>query len=100
MHDTMIGSHYDIDRESDIGMEPTEPQSAAGDAKALPDHATDDQLLKLYNSQRDHSAFEELVQRHGPLVWRVCRGVLGQTQDAEDAFQATFVVLIRKAGSV
>jgi RNA polymerase sigma factor (sigma-70 family) len=61
---------------------------------------TDQELLHDFAADRDESAFTILVQRHGPLVWGVCRRVLHQTQDAEDAFQATFVVLARKAGRI
>ena len=64
---------------------------------------SDRQLVQQFLTARDgadHAAFTALVERHGPMVHGVCREVLGNAQDADDAFQATFLVLARKAGSV
>ena len=62
--------------------------------------ADDAELLKGFAARRDARAFEELLRRHGPLVWRVCRRLLTQADRAEDAFQATFLVLFRRARSL
>jgi RNA polymerase sigma factor (sigma-70 family) len=64
---------------------------------------SDGHLLDQFLARRDEgaeSAFAGLVARHGPMVWSVCRGVLSDSHAAEDAFQATFLILVRKAGSI
>src|SRR5262249_30805654 len=61
---------------------------------------TDGQLLERFATDRGdvaELAFAVLVERHGPMVMRVCRGVLGDVNDAQDAFQATFLVLVKRA---
>src|SRR5262249_19669293 len=59
--------------------------------------ASDRDLLATYELEHGQAAFTELMRRHGPMVLRTCRRVLGRGPDAEDAFQATFVLLARKA---
>src|SRR6478609_634006 len=62
--------------------------------------ASDHDLLAAYEMERGQAAFTELMRRHGPMVLRTCRRVLGHGPDAEDAFQATFVILARRAGQL
>jgi DNA-directed RNA polymerase specialized sigma24 family protein len=62
--------------------------------------SSDRQLLEDFLKRRDEAAFTELVRRHGPMVLNVCRCVLHHEQDAEDAFQAAFLVLAQKASSI
>jgi RNA polymerase sigma factor (sigma-70 family) len=60
----------------------------------------DSELLGRFAATRDSDAFEELVRRHGPLVWAVCRQLLAHQADAEDAFQAVFLALVRSASAI
>ena len=81
------------------GVRDLEMLLGTGTAGAL----TDRELLERYTSRTDEAAEQAittLVNRHGPMVLRVCRAVLRDSHDAEDAFQATFLVLVRRARSL
>ena len=67
--------------------------------RVVGDGLRDGELLGRYVDRRDEAALAALVNRHGPMVWGVCRRHLSH-HDAEDAFQATFIVLVRKAASI
>ncbi len=69
------------------------------DAEAARD-LSDAELLERFRSRREEAAFALLVQRHGPMVLGICRRVLGNAHEAEDTFQTTFLVLVRKAASI
>jgi RNA polymerase sigma factor (sigma-70 family) len=69
-------------------------------ARAHDGPLTDGQLLECFIARREEAAFAALVHRHGPMVLGVCRRVLDHAHDADDAFQATFLLLVRKAASV
>lgn len=78
-------------------MTPTLLHAVARRAEAI---TPDADLLARYARERDSAAFEELVRRHGPLVWAVCRHLLPHHADAEDAFQAVFLALVRSASGI
>src|SRR5262245_49461908 len=79
---------------------PTVARHAAALADAPGPGAADADLLRRYAEDRNEAAFAELHRRHGPLVWVACRHLLPDAADAEDAYQATFLALVRSAGSV
>jgi RNA polymerase sigma factor (sigma-70 family) len=83
---------------TDVRQEPARKVRPA--SAILARDESDEALLRRFATQRDEGAFAALVQRYGPMVLGVCRRVLNHTDDAEDAFQATFLVLVYKASSI
>src|SRR5437016_2262593 len=72
---------------------------ALGETQAVAE-ASDAELLERFTARHEEAAFAGLLRRHGPMVWAVSRRVLPAVQDAEDIFQASFLLLARKAGSI
>ncbi len=100
-----FGGHLmlnDLHNEGEAGM----PYSPSGERELVPLHLedlaipSDAALLQHYLDAQDASAFAALVERHGPMVLATCRRQLGNSSDADDAFQATVLVLARKAASI
>src|SRR5260221_12271623 len=69
-------------------------------AQPASDRVADSDLLRRFALNRDSAAFELILRRHADAVWTACRRILPSDADAEDAFQAAFLVLIQKAGSI
>jgi|SRR5581483_5364933 len=81
-------------------LEARRPDGLVGLAPAVGGILTDGDLLNRWSAGDDPSALEQLIRRHGGMVFGVCRRLLGDTPDADDAFQATFLVLVRKAAAL
>lgn len=96
------GAHYRCSRSNfrrDRFVE-IDTQSAATRTTSLAVFATDGELLMRFRRHRDEQAFAEVVERHGRLVWIVCKQALQHHQDVEDAFQATFLILAQRATTI
>ncbi|HEV3257722.1 MAG TPA: sigma-70 family RNA polymerase sigma factor, partial [Gemmataceae bacterium] len=81
-------------------VSPVTPLPGQTDGPPSEHHPADRHLLERFVTARDEAAFAALVQRHGPMVLGVCRRLLRDAHEAEDAFQATFLVLVHKARSI
>src|SRR3954452_6441507 len=75
-------------------------QAAIGTANLCMHGVSDQALLDRSVAVLDEAAFARLVERHGGMIWRLCRRILQRDHDAEDAYQAVFIVLSRKAASI
>jgi len=77
------------------------PESASELTAPTPEGGPSDaELIERFSSRRDEAAFAELVNRHGPMVQGVCRRILANAHEAEDVFQAVFLVLVQKSASI
>jgi RNA polymerase sigma factor (sigma-70 family) len=85
--------------QTETTLEAVRKDAGSCDLQGLPDEELLDRFLGPDKASAE-DAFRELVRRHGPLVLGVCRQILGRMDDAEDAFQATFLTLARKAGGI
>src|SRR5260370_39970707 len=83
-------------RQTDAVVQQIRQLAEGGRANPL----TDQHLLERFIARKDESAFAALVRRHGPMILGLCRRLLHHFQDAEDIFQATFMVLARKAPAI
>ena len=86
------------DGRDDRRMQATTEMAERTDTSSGP--AGDADLLRRFVDERDASAMTAIIGRHGPLVMGLCRGILRNEQDAADAFQTTFLVLLKNAGSI
>jgi len=96
---TRISAQHPLEKKLDTNASPPEiaDQKAEPMAHGFNRTATDNELIMRYSVHDDANCFEELFRRHSNLVLQVCRSILGNYSDADDAFQATFLVLVRKA---
>jgi RNA polymerase sigma factor (sigma-70 family) len=85
---------------ADTRIGPVFSQLCGSAAVPCPEGVSDGQLLERFLARRDETAFAALLRRHGRMVLHVCRRMLRHPQDAEDAFQATFLLLAQKAASI
>src|SRR5271154_5246916 len=91
-----MGGLFDVSRYAGAVLEQLNRVFNQGTASGL----TEGKLLDRFVTEGDEAAFAALVARYGPMVLGVCRRILRNDQDIEDAFQATFLVLVRRAGAI